>query len=122
MIWAFIIANLKYILLGLFGVVGAYIFKENGRVKEKIKHVEGKNKTLIHQQQFQISQFKRAEEQAKNARDFSIALEKKLMEIDPASLSSLELSRVSEDPLGFTDLLDRTGEPTQSREDENDKW
>jgi len=43
------------------------------------------------------------------------------MEIDPASLSSLELSRVSEDPLGFTDLLDRTGEPTQSREDENDK-
>lgn len=119
MIWAFIIANLKYILLGLFGVVGAYIFKENGRVKEKIKHVEGKNKTLIHQQQFQISQFKRAEEQAKNARDFSIALERKLMEVDPSSLDAVKLDVLSTQPLSFTDISTSPGEPKEPGDDEN---
>lgn len=121
MIWAFLAANLKWIILGILGGVGAYVFRDNGKKTEKLKYIEGQNKKLIHLQTYQVMEIKRSEEQAKNARDFSLALEKKLMEIDPASLSSIELSRVSEDPLGFTDLLDRTGEPTQSREDEDDK-
>ncbi len=119
MIWTFILANLKYILLGLFGAVGAFILKENGRVKEEIKHTKGENKKLLEQRQFQVSQFKRAEFQAKKAKEFSDALEKKLMETDPSSLSTLKLDIMSSQPIYYTDLSSSSGEHKTPSEDED---
>lgn len=110
MIWAFIMTNLKYILLGLFGVVGAYVFRDNGKKSEELKHVKDKNKKLTNMQQYQITEFKRAEAQARNAKEYADAVEKKLLAIDPSALSDIELDLASKDPLAFTDIQTKPGE------------
>ena len=121
MTWAFILSNLKWLVLGFLGLWAAKEIKESGRKSEKLKHIENKNKTLLHQQQFQVSQFKRAETQAKDAKTYADAVERKLMEVDPDSLSTLKLNLLSQDPLSFTDIHTSPEQPSLSGEDEDDQ-
>lgn len=122
MIWAFIAANLKYIIAGGVVIWIANVFKENGRVKKEIEYTKSKNKKLAHQQEFQVLEIKRSEEQAKNANEYAKSVEDVLKKIDPTALDNIALDKLSQDPLvNFEDFYSSTGELTQSSKKEDDK-
>lgn len=121
MTWAFILSNLKWLVLGILGLWAAKEIKESGRKSEKLKHTEGQNKKLLHQQEYQILEFKRSEEQAKKARDYAQQIEAKLMEIDPDTLSTLQLNQLSQNPLSFTDIHTSPEQSSISGKDEDDQ-
>lgn len=98
-----------------------YLKEDRDQEKQQRIQAEVRSENLRRDNEVQIMAVQRAEIRGHNQTKYSKALEEVLSKVSPSSLNALQLDRVSEDPLSFSNLSADPGEPTDPGKKKDDQ-